>query len=215
MAYEAGELRTMQSGKEIDLNTTVPIMIDILNSLRQVNTGIISGSEDKPTDNERRLNQVKGLTKLISNIETLITFGEGDVDLRNYAKWYRKNKELPEEEKEPYDETGFNPEDMKYDINKLKFWNNFLSRCRKEIIFADKTKTIKDDFMITRIDSNGEKINELTDNFFEMRNDLRNCFSEVKKIMMVNKVIAAGITEDEELTYKEQEQLFIERMRDS
>ncbi len=48
-------IKDMQSGKEIDLNTTVPAMIDCYNALRQCKTGKIAGSEDKISDNKKKL----------------------------------------------------------------------------------------------------------------------------------------------------------------
>jgi len=37
---EEGELKTMQSGKEIDLNTTLPAFIDFREALRQAKRGL-------------------------------------------------------------------------------------------------------------------------------------------------------------------------------
>jgi hypothetical protein len=48
-----------------------------------------------------------------------------------------------------------------------------------------------------------------------MLKDLQTSFSEIHLLMMVNKVISSGVEQDEEVTYQEQEKLFIERVREA
>lgn len=211
---EEGELKTMQSGKEIDLNTTLPAFIDFRDALRQAKTGIITNSIKEFTDNEKRLNQVRGLSLLISAQETLITLSRSQIEYRSMQKWMKKNKDLEEDKKEQFVEKDIPVENMKYDYSKLLFWNDFLINCRQAILDADKTQRKEDDFMLMEI-INGEEVARLTENFWEMLKDLQISFSEIHLLMMVNKVISSGVEQDEELTYKEQEALFIERVREA
>lgn len=214
MAYESGDLKTMQSGKEIDLNTTLPAMIDFRDALRQAKTGQIRGEEKEYTDNQKKLNQIRGLSLLVSAQETLITLSRSQIEYRSYQKWGKKNKDSSEEEKEPFFEEGIPPEQMKYDYGKLMYWNRFLQECRQSIINAEKTKRIDDDFLIVE-NVNGENVFRLTDNFWDMLEDLQESFSAIHLLMLINKVISSGVEEDEEITYKEQEKLFIERVLDA
>lgn len=211
---EEGELKTMQSGKEIDLNTTLPAFIDFRDALRQAKTGIIPNSIKEFTDNEKRLNQVRGLSLLISAQETLITLARSQIEYRSKQKWLKKNKDLDEDKQEQFLEKEIPVENMKYDYSKLMFWNDFLIECRQAILNAEKTTQKEDDFMIVE-QINGEEIARLTDNFWDMLKDLQTSFSEIHLLMMINKVISSGVEQDEELTYQEQEKLFIERVREA
>lgn len=211
---EEGELKTMQSGKEIDLNTTLPAFIDFREALRQAKTGIIYNSTKEFTDNEKKLNQVRGLSLLISAQETLITLSRSQIEYRSRQKWLKKNKDLEEKEQEQFLEKEIPVENMKYDYSKLMFWNDFLIECRQAILKAEKTTQKEDDFMIVE-QINGEEVARLTDNFWDMLKDLQTSFSEIHLLMMINKVISSGVEQDEELTYQEQEKLFIERVREA
>ena len=95
------------------------------------------------------------------------------------------------------------------------FWNDFLIECRQAILNAEKTTQKEDDFMDRLEQINGEEIARLTDNFWDMLKDLQTSFSEIHLLMMINKVISSGVEQDEELTYQEQEKLFIERVREA
>jgi len=211
---EEGELKTMQSGKEIDLNTTLPAFIDFREALRQAKTGIILNSTREFNDNEKKLNQVRGLSLLISAQETLITLSRSQIEYRSRQKWLKKNKDLEEKEQEQFLEKEIPVENMKYDYSKLMFWNDFLIECRQAILKAEKTTQKEDDFMVVE-QINGEEIARLTENFWDMLKDLQTSFSEIHLLMMINKVISSGVEQDEELTYQEQEKLFIERVREA
>jgi len=213
MGYEQGDLKTMQSGKEIDLNTTLPAMIDFRDSLRQAKTGMIRDVETEFTDNQKRLNQVRGLSLLISSQETLITLSRAQIEFRSKVKWEKNNKNKKEKEKEPFIE-DCDVDWMKYDYSKLLYWSAFLKFCRREILTAEKTKKTSDDFLIIE-QREGEDVFRLTENFWEMLETLETSFSKIQMLMLVNKVISSGVEEDEELTYKEQELMFIERVRDA
>jgi hypothetical protein len=194
---EEGELKTMQSGKEIDLNTTLPAFIDFRDALRQAKTGIIPNSIKEFTDNEKRLNQVRGLSLLISAQETLITLARSQIEYRSRQKWLKKNKDLEEKKQEQFLEKEIPVENMKYDYSKLMFWNDFLIECRQAILNAEKTTQKEDDFMVVE-QINGEEVARLTDNFWDMLKDLQTSFSEIHLLMMINKVISSGVEQDEE-----------------
>ena len=89
-----------------------------------------------------------------------------------------------------------------------------LMACEKDIIHADITPTLKDDFIAKR-DIDGEEQWDLTDNFHEMMEELEDIYEELEGIMYINEIISTGLQQDEELTYKEQELAFIERVQDA
>jgi hypothetical protein len=92
-------------------------------------------------------------------------------------------------------------------------WLEFLRHCEQAIIIADKTKSVDDDFIVTKVDNNsGEEKNELTRNFYDMLEDLESSYEQIYLLMLTNKIVSAGIEEDEELSYKEKEEEFINRI---
>jgi len=65
--------------------------------------------------------------------------------------------------------------------------------------------------MLIRQTPEGE-IYELTPNFYEMLEDLEASYEQIYLLMLTNKIVSAGIEEDEELSYKEKEQEAIRRL---
>ena len=65
--------------------------------------------------------------------------------------------------------------------------------------------------MITRETQEG-KFNELTKNFYEMLEDLEASYEQIYLLMLTNKIVSAGIEDDEEMTYKEKEEEAIRRV---
>ena len=121
-------------------------------------------------------------------------------------KWKKKYKTDEEQEKNPFDK-----EDNDY--NRLIEWLEILRGCEQSIVQADKSKSLKDDFLLVKINaSTGEEINELTSNFYEMVEDLESSYEQIYLLMLTNKIVSAGIEEDEEMTYKEKEAEAIRRV---
>ena len=56
---------------------------------------------------------------------------------------------------------------------------------------------------------------ELTNNFFEMLDELENSYEKIYLLMLTNKIVSAGIEEDEELSYKDIEDEGKKRVLDS
>ena len=66
--------------------------------------------------------------------------------------------------------------------------------------------------MITKTSTDGEEVNELTKNFYDMMDDLETSYEQIYLLMLTNKIVSAGIEEDEEMTYKEKEAEAIRRV---
>ena len=64
-----------------------------------------------------------------------------------------------------------------------------LYACELDINEAEKTKSIKDDFMIIKETKDGE-VFEITDNHREMISELENSYEEIEIIMYTNEVIS-------------------------
>ncbi len=81
---------------------------------------------------------------------------------------------------------------------------SFLTFCNDEILKADRTERTSDDFLVKRSSNEGE-VFELTSNFYGMLEDLENFYEKIYGLMITNKIVSAGIEEDAEFTYEEQE----------
>jgi RNA recognition motif-containing protein len=97
------------------------------------------------------------------------------------------------------------------DYNKILEILKFLVICEGKIINAERTKTVADDFVIKVNRGDADKL-ELTDNFFEMRDALEDSFEEINELMIRHKIVSGGLEEDEEYTYRENEQEAIRRI---
>jgi len=207
MGYEPGELKVFNPNKEISKEITLEILIRHRDALKQARTGELPNiSMEQIKDNDRKLNQARALNLIIAAQREMITISRPIIFYTSMQKWKKKYKEGDEQGAHPFDKE-------ENDYNTLISWLNFLRSCEKEILYAEKTKTIDDDFLVTKVRGNSaEEFKELTKNFYEMLEDLESSYEKIYLIMLTNKIVSAGIEEDEELTYKEKEQEAIKRI---
>lgn len=205
--YEPGDIKVFNPNKEISKEITLEILIRHRDALKQARTGELVGvSVEKIKDNDRKLNQVRALNLIIASQREMITISRPIIFFASTQKWKKKYKTPEEMENNPFDKQD-------NDYNRLIKWGKFLRDCEQAIITADKTRSLEDDFMITRVDnSSAEEFNELTQNFYEMLEDLESSYEQIYLLMLVNKIVSAGIEEDEELSYKEKEEEAIRRV---
>lgn len=210
MSYDVGDIKVFNPNKEISKEITLEILIRHRDALKQARTGELVGVPmEQIKDNDRKINQARALNLIIASQREMITHSRPIIFHRSMIKWKKKNKEEEEQKNNPFDEE-------ENDYNILLEWLRFLRHCENSIIKADKTKTLEDDFIVTKTDGNsGEEKNELTENFYEMLEDLEESYEKIYLLMLTNKIVSAGIEEDEEMTYKEQEQAFIDRFKDA
>lgn len=205
MVYEPGDIKVFNPSKEISTEITLEILIRHRDALKQARTGEIIGfDEHKMSHNVRKMNQVRALNLIISAQREMITISRPIIYFRSFQSWKKKNKEENEQKENPFDKDS-------NDYNSLLEWLEFLKSCENAIILAEKTKRLDDDFLITKQTEDGEKY-ELTKNFHEMLDDLESSYEQIHLLMLTNKIVSAGIEEDEEATYKEKEQEAIRRV---
>jgi hypothetical protein len=207
--FEPGEVKTFNPAKEISREITLEILIRHRDALKQARTGELPLiSMEKISDNDRKLNQARALNLIISAQREMVTISRPIIFFRSTQQWKKKYKEETEQSEHPF-------EKEENDYNHLRFWLRFLRSCGESILSAEKSKTLDDDFMITRTSSSGDEVNELTSNFYEMLEDLEGSYEQIYLLMLTNKIVSAGIEEDEEMTYKEKEQEAIRRVVDA
>lgn len=207
--YEPGDLKTFNPNKEIAKEIILEVLIRHRDSLKQARTGeLVDARVEQIKDNQRRLNQVRALNLIISAQREMINISRPVIYFRSLQGWKKKYKQEEEQEKNPFEEDD-------NDYNKLIEWRNFLKFCLERIAIAEKTPSKEDDFLIERISSTGEEIFELTSNFYDMLDDLEDSYEQIYLLMLTNKIVSAGIEEDEEMTYKEKEQEAIRRVKEA
>jgi hypothetical protein len=204
--YESGDIKVFNPNKEISKEITLEILIRHRDALKQARTGELFGVPmDKIDDNQRKINQVRALNLIISAQREMITISRPIIFFRSTQKWKKKNKTEEEQKENPFEKDS-------NDYNKLIEWLDILKYCESAILEAEKTKKLDDDFMITRQQQDGTQVNVLTSNFFDMLDELESSYEQIYLLMLTNKIVSAGIEEDEEMTYKEKEQEAIRRV---
>lgn len=205
MAFEPGDIKVFNPNKEISREITLEILVRHRDALKQARTGELIGVPiENLKDNDRKMAQVRALNLIISSQREMITISRPIIFFRSMQKWKKEYKEEEDQQKNPFEKHN-------NDYNKMREWLNFLSHCSEEIIRAERTKSLKDDFMVKKQTEEGE-VFELTNNFYEMVEDLESSYEQIYLLMLTNKIVSAGIEEDEELTYKEKEAEAVRRV---
>lgn len=206
--YEPGDLKVFNPNKEISKEITLEILIRHRDALKQARTGELVGTPmNKIDDNTRKIHQVKALNLIISAQREMITISRPILFFRSTQKWKKEFKTDEEQEKNPF-------ESCKNDYNEIIKWLDYLKSCEEAILEAEKTRRRDDDFMQIKQTNNGN-INVLTKNFYEMLDDLESSYEQIYLLMLTNKIVSAGIEEDEEMSYKEKELEAIRRVTEA
>lgn len=206
MAYEEGDLKVFNPNKEISREIVLEVLIRHRDALKQARTGELVGvSVEEIKDNNRKFNQVRGLSLIISAQREMINISRPIIFYRSFRKWKKKYEKEEEQKEHPFEEE-------ENDYNHIMNWKDFLSSCHKAILLAERTKTKDDDFIVNKINNEGKEYPELTENFYDMLDDLEQSYEQIYLLMLTNKIVSAGIEEDEELSYKEKEQEAIRRV---
>lgn len=206
MAYEVGDIKVFNPNKDISREIILEVVTRHRDSLKQARTGELVGvSVEQIKDNDRKMNQVRALSLIISAQREMINISRPVIYFRSMQNWKKKYKEEEEQKTNPFDK-------FECDYKNLIEWREFLKYCEESILEAEKSASLEDDFLIEKIGKDGETVLELTGNFREMLDELEDSFEQIYLLMLTNKIVSAGIEEDEEMTYKEKEQEAIRRV---
>jgi hypothetical protein len=94
-------------------------------------------------------------------------------------------------------------------------YRKFLKMCEQEIIKADATPSLEDDFMREIINPDGEINYYVTDNFFEMISDLEETWPKIEYLLYKYAILSRGFVKDEDITEKTKEEELIKRILNS
>jgi len=205
---DEGDIRVFNPSKEISKEIILDVLIRHRDAMKQARTGelpIIREKQINISDNERKFNQVRALNLIISAQREMITLSRPVIYFRSLQKWKKSHKSEKDKEEKPFQK-------HKNDYNDLKNWLELLRACEMDILQAERTKSYDDDYIVEKQDHDGNIIQRLTPNFYEMLEELESSYEQIYLLMLINKIVSAGIEEDEELTYKQKEEEAIKRV---
>ena len=205
MGYEAGDIKTFNPQKEISREIVLEVLVRHRDAFKQAMTGELKNTPmDEIADNVRIVNKARALNLIISAQREMVRISRPMIRHLAFRKWTKEKDTKQKDEQVAFEE-------HENDYNKLTEWLNFLRACEQAIRIADETPSLEDDFMIEK-DTQEGKINILTENFYDMLEDLEESYEQIYLLMLTNKIVSAGIEEDEEMTYKQQEEEAMRRI---
>ncbi len=208
MPPEIGDIKVFNPNKEISREITLEILIRHRDALKQARTGELVGvTTENIKESERKFNQVRALNLIISAQREMITISRPIIFFRSTQLWKKKYKEEKDQKENPFKE-------HENDYNKIKEWLDFLSHCSEAILEAERTQRLDDDFLVKKQNNEGDYY-DLTNNFYEMVEDLESSYEQIYLLMLTNKIVSAGIEEDEEMSYKEKEEEVIKKIKEA
>lgn len=164
-------------------------------------TGIPIDPQFRPRNyNEIVENRFQGLKLMIAYQQHIIS-GHimGLIEKNCQRAWIRKYKTEEEKKANPL-------EDEDNDINELKAILHFLDKCESQIEKSIITRDPKDDFVIEKEHYDGTKRKELSKHFRIMFSELVESYRAIQGILVDNKIVTLGQTEDEDRTEEEREE---------
>ncbi len=207
---DEGDIRVFNPSKEISKEIILDVLIRHRDAMKQARTGELpTGLDPKTTDNERKYSQVRALNLIISAQREMVTLSRPNIYFRSFQKWKKSHKSEKDKDEKPFDKHD-------NDYNKLMKWLSLLRACEKDILIAERTKSLKDDYLLEKQNPlDGTTKAELTNNFYEMLEELESSYEQIYLLMLTNKIVSAGIEEDEELTYKQKEEEAVRRVMEA
>jgi hypothetical protein len=203
---EDGKLMVYNPASEIAREVTLDVVMRHRDAFRQVREGRIN-KDEKLSENERKLNKIKGLFLTISAQRDMINISVPVIWFDCDHKWKKKNTNDELKEKNPF-------ENEENDYNKILETKELLKLFERDLIDADESETEADDYLIKKQTQQGIYY-KLTTKYFDLVDALEDTYKDIYFLMIKYKIVSAGIEEDEEITYKELERLAIEKVQEA
>jgi len=195
--------------KQISEGIVFDLLLKHKNAMYKSYFGQNIGEIEEISDNKRVENQTTSLREIISSQILIIDLAARPTIERNCRVSYNKKYKTDEErEKNPF-------EKEENDFKVLMKWRNFLNECIHVLRDADATVTPDDDFKRTKANSQGEDEQYLTNNFYDMRDDLASTYQEIYGLLIDHEIVSRKGQDDEDISYREQEDLFLERFKEA
>lgn len=201
-----GGVGVFNPAKDIAKEVTLQVLINHRDATRQAREGIVPNAEGPVSDNQRKINKVKGLYKMISSQREMINISRPIIRFMCFKEWRKKNDD-EKQKKNPFEK-----EDNDY--NRLMLVKGILEEAELDMVKAEQSQSQKDDYLIERRSPNGMAY-ALTEKYYEMLNGLEDTYEQIYFLMVKYKIASTGIEEDELKTYKELEEEAIKRVVDA
>jgi hypothetical protein len=158
------------------------ILIDSLevhqSYMRKVRTGCSNTEEaESISDNTRKMIQARSLIRVISSQRELITNARPIVYYQNNSDWLKEYKTSEEQTLHPFDKEV----NSYYKLLKILSSLKYLVGCIRE---ADRTTSTTDDFIVKNLDGSGGMVYDLTNNFYQMIEELENTYEKIYLILL-------------------------------
>lgn len=207
MEESSGGIGVFNPAKDIAREVTLNVLINHRDATRQAREGIIFGEEGPSSDNQKKINKVKGLYKMISAQREMINISRPIVRFHCFKDWKKKHEKEEDQQKNPF-------EKEKNDYNDLMFIKRILEEAEFDMVTAEQSQSSKDDYLTERRSPEGMSY-ALTQKYYEMLNGLEDTYEKIYFMMVKFKIASTGIEEDELKTYKELEEEAIKRVVDA
>lgn len=210
---QKGEIKTWNPGKEISREIILEVLIRHRNSMKQARTGELpDATVEQLDDNNRMRNRLRALNLIIAAQREMICISSPIVEVRSEKEFEKHIRKTQQRKKGQEEADSIKFKDFKCDYNKMmNEHKEMLKACEKDIIGAERSRTLKDDFIREEEEWSGKRV-RLTGNFYDMLEELEDSYKNIYKIMITNKIVSAGAEEDEELDYKQKEEEAIKRV---
>ena len=191
--------------KQISTEMVLDILLKHKNAMYKAYYGKDIDYKEEIRDNERIVNQFLSLREMMSSQMLIIyLIARPTIEENCVVRYNKKYKTKEEKEEHPF-------KNEENDIKKLIECREFSLWGLDVLRKADLTPTLDDDFMVTRVNAEGQKENHLTKNFDDMRNDLAENYNKIYRLLIEHEIVTKRQQEDEGLTYEEQTEMFIGR----
>lgn len=195
--------------KQISEGIVFDLLLKHKNAMYKSYFGQDIGEIEDISDNKRIENQAISLREMISSQILIVDLAARPTIERDCRVSYNKKYKTNDERKE----NPFKKEEN--DFKELMKWRDFLGDCLQSLRDADATPSPDDDFKRNKTNSDGEEEQYLTNNFYEMRDDLASTYQEIYGLLIDHEIVSKKGEEDEDISYKEQEELFLERFKEA
>lgn len=201
-----GGVGVFNPAKDIAKEVTLQVLIRHRDATTQAREGILPGIQGNQDlqDNQRKINKVKGLYKMISAQRDMINISRAIIRFSCFKVWEKKYDKEDLQKKNPF-------EKEKNDYNKMMFIKKILEEAELDMVKAEQTKNQNDDYLIEKISEKG-KTYSLSKKYYEMLNGLEDTYEKIYFWMIKYKIASTGLEEDELKTYKELEEEAIKRV---
>lgn len=184
---ENKEIRIVSPGERL-----AEIIVDTLETHQRYMRRCHGIAEDIEVMNNdaRVLIRVRAMVKVMHLQREMITNSRSVVYHKSKEQWLSKYRSPEEQASHPF-------EKEKNDYSKLMFLLKALKSFVNAVRTADETPSLDDDFLRTTTNGVGVEQDTLTDNYYDMVDDLEETYEQIYTIMLRNDLISKSVEQQD------------------